>query len=88
MNYFYSTIRVESECPHSLEFDFQNKLTQIKQDPNFVSSIISFILEINQRHDIFEADKLHRELGTMDWLFYKVCKHQQKKLAAVTNQEI
>jgi hypothetical protein len=28
MNYFYSTIRVESECPHSLEFDFQNKLTQ------------------------------------------------------------
>ena len=37
MNYFYSTIRVESECPHSLEFDFQNKLTQIKQDPNFLS---------------------------------------------------
>jgi len=40
------------------------------------------ILEINQTHDIFEADKLHSELGIMDWLFYQVCKDQQKKLVA------
>ena len=39
------------------------------------------ILEINQAHDIFEADKLHSELRILDWIFYEVCKDQQKKLA-------
>jgi hypothetical protein len=52
------------------------------------SKMNNMILEINQTHDVFEADKLHSELGIMDWLFYQVCKDQQKKLAAVTNQEI
>jgi len=53
------------------------------------SKINEVILEINQTHDILEADKLHSELGIMDWLFYQVCKDQQKKLAAsLTNQEI
>ena len=40
------------------------------------------ILKINQTHDIFEADKLHSELRILDYLFYQVCKDQQKKLAA------
>ena len=49
----------------------------------------NIILEINQTHDVFEADKLHSELETMDEIFYQVCKDQQKKLAAsLTNQEI
>ena len=42
----------------------------------------NIILEINQTHDIIEADKLHSDLGIMDWLFYQVCKDQQKKLLA------
>ena len=36
------------------------------------------ILKINQTHDIFEADKLHSELRILDYLFYHVCKDQQK----------
>jgi hypothetical protein len=42
----------------------------------------NIILEINQTHDIIEADKLHSDLGIMDWLFYQVCMDQQKKLVA------
>jgi hypothetical protein len=52
------------------------------------SKMNNIILEINQTRDVFEADKLHSELGIMDELFYQVCKDQQKKLATVTNQEI
>jgi len=46
------------------------------------SKMNGIILEINQTHNVFEADKLHSELGIMDWLFYQVCKDQQKKLVA------
>ena len=46
------------------------------------SKMNDIILEINQTHDVFEADKLHSELEIMDWLFYQVCKDQQMKLAA------
>ena len=46
------------------------------------SKMNNIILEINQTHDIIEADKLHSDLGIMDWLFYQVCKDQQKKLVA------
>jgi hypothetical protein len=45
------------------------------------SKMNEVILEINQTHDIFEADKLHSELRILDWIFYQVCKDQQKKLA-------
>jgi len=38
------------------------------------------ILKINQTHDIFEADKLHSDLAILDWIFYQVCKDEQKKL--------
>ena len=46
------------------------------------SKMNNIILEINQTHDIIEADKLHSELGILDWTFYQVCKDQQKKLVA------
>ena len=36
------------------------------------------ILKINQTYDIFEADILHSELRILDYLFYQVCKDQQK----------
>jgi hypothetical protein len=45
------------------------------------SKMNKIILEINQAHDIIDADKLHNELGILDWIFYQVCKDQQKKLA-------
>ena len=37
------------------------------------------ILKINQTHDIFEADKLHSELGILDWIFFRVCGNEIKK---------
>ena len=36
------------------------------------------ILEINKTYSIFEADKLHSELRILDWIFYQLCKDQQK----------
>ena len=41
------------------------------------------IEKINKTDSILEADPLDSELGIMDWLFYQVCKEQQKKLAAI-----
>ena len=38
------------------------------------------IQEINKTGSIFDSDKLHSELRILDWIFYQVCKHQQKKL--------
>lgn len=31
------------------------------------------IQAINQTYSIFESDKLHSELGILDWIFYQVC---------------
>lgn len=42
--------------------------------------------KINKTDSILEADPLDSELRIFDWIFYQVCKDQQKKLAAVTNQ--
>jgi hypothetical protein len=36
------------------------------------------ILKINQTHEIFEADILDSELRILDWIFYQVCKDQEK----------
>ena len=36
------------------------------------------IQEINKTDSIFDADKLHSELRIWDWIFYQVCKDQQK----------
>ena len=42
------------------------------------SRMNNVVLTINQIHDILEADKLHSELRILDWIFYQVCKDQQK----------
>ena len=42
------------------------------------SKLSEIILKINQTHDAFEADKLHTELRILEYLFYQVCKDQQK----------
>jgi len=38
------------------------------------------IQEINKTGSIFDSDKLHSGLRILDWIFYQVCKDQQKKL--------
>lgn len=43
------------------------------------SRMNNVVLAINQTHDIIEADKFHSELRILDWIFYQVCKDQQKK---------
>ena len=43
------------------------------------SKIHEVILEINQTHNIFEADKLHSELRILHWIFYQVCRNETKK---------
>ena len=42
------------------------------------SRMKNVVLTINQIRDILEADKLHSELRILDWIFYQVCKDQQK----------
>jgi len=42
------------------------------------SKMNEIILKINQTHEIFEADRLHSKLRILDWIFYQVCKDQQK----------
>ena len=39
------------------------------------------IQEIKKKDSIFESDILDGELRILDWIFYQVCKDQQKKLA-------
>jgi hypothetical protein len=38
------------------------------------------IQEIKKKDSIFESDILNSELRILDWIFYQVCKDQQKKL--------
>ena len=38
------------------------------------------IQQINKKDSIFESDILDSELRILDWIFYQVCKDQQKKL--------
>ena len=38
------------------------------------------IQEINKTGSIFDSDKLDSELRILDWIFYQVCKDQQKKI--------
>jgi hypothetical protein len=45
------------------------------------SRMNNIVLIINQTHDILEADKFHSELRILDWIFFQVCKDQQKRLA-------
>jgi tRNA U54 and U55 pseudouridine synthase Pus10 len=44
------------------------------------SKMNEIILKINQTHEIFEADKLHRLLRILDWILYQVCSNEIKRL--------
>jgi hypothetical protein len=44
------------------------------------SRMNDIILSINRTHSIFEADKGHSELRTLDWIFYQVCSNEIKRL--------
>ena len=41
------------------------------------------IQEIKKQDCIFESDILDSELHILDWIFYQVCKDQQKKLVTL-----
>ena len=43
------------------------------------SKMNEIIDKINQTHDIFEADKLHSELGILESIFYQVCSNEIKQ---------
>ena len=45
---------------------------------NLVESRMNkIILTINETYSVFEADKLHRELRILDWIFYQVCTNEK-----------
>ena len=41
------------------------------------------IQEIKKKDSIFESDILDSELRILDWIFYQVCKDQQKNWATI-----
>ena len=41
------------------------------------SRMNKIILTINEPYSVFEADKLHRELRILDWIFYQVCTNEK-----------
>ena len=47
------------------------------------SKMNEIIDKINQTHDIFEADKLHSELGILESIFYLVCSNEIKNFEAM-----
>ena len=63
-----------------------NWVLQNMKNPNVeICSLIEYrmnetIQEINQTHSIFQSDKLHSELGILDWIFYQVCMGQQTSI--------
>jgi hypothetical protein len=68
-----------------------NWVLQYIKNPNVCEIIGNKINEtidkINRTNYILEKDPLDSELRILDWIFYQVCKDQQKK-SAVANQEI
>ena len=44
------------------------------------SKMNEIILKIKKTHSIFVADKLHKELRILDWIFYHVCNNEIKKV--------
>jgi hypothetical protein len=57
------------------------------KNPNVeIYSLLEFrmnetIHEIKKKDSIFESDILDSELRILDWIFYQVCKDQQKNWA-------
>jgi hypothetical protein len=70
---------------HSKRIELINWVLENMKKPDIqICDLIEFkmneiIIKINQTHDIFEADKLHRELRILDWAFYKVCSNEIKR---------
>ena len=64
-----------------------NWVLQNMKNPNVeICSLIEFrmnetIQEIKKKDSIFESDKLHSELRILEWIFYQVCKDEQKNWA-------
>ncbi len=64
-----------------------NWVIQNMKNPNveicsFIESRMSeTIQEIKKIDSVFESDILDSELRILDWIFYQVCKDQQKKWA-------
>jgi hypothetical protein len=46
---------------------------------NIEKRMSDIIMAINRTYSIFESDKLHSELCTLDWIFYQVCKNEINK---------
>jgi len=44
------------------------------------SKMDEIILTTYKNFSILEADKLHSELGILDWIFYHVCSNELKRL--------
>ena len=63
-----------------------NWVLQNMKNPNVeICSLIEYrmnetIQEIKKKDSIFESDILDSELRILDWIFYQVCKNQQKYL--------
>ena len=58
-------------------------LEQMKHPDIFICEIIEskmneIIDKINKTYDIFESDKLYRELGILESIFYHVCSNEIK----------
>jgi hypothetical protein len=66
-----------------------NWVLQNMKNPNMeICSLIEYrmnetIQEIKKKNSIFESDILDSGLRILDWVFYQVCKDQQKKLATL-----
>ena len=64
-----------------------NWVLQNMKNPNVeICSLIEYrmnetIQEIKKKDSIFESDILDSELRILDWIFYQVCKDQQKNWA-------
>jgi hypothetical protein len=49
------------------------KNTEIQICNRIESGMNEIILKINQTYSLLEADKLHSELGILNWILYQVC---------------
>jgi hypothetical protein len=71
---------------HSKRIELINWVLENMKNPNvqicelMESRLNEIILKVNQSKDIFKSDKLHSEIQILDYLFYQVCKDQQKRL--------
>lgn len=74
---------------HSKRIELINLVLENMKNPSvqicelMESRLNDIILKINQSHDIFESDKLHSELRILDYLFYIVCKDQQRRVVNI-----